>query len=47
MTASPLNILIMVFIELINSNYTGYFQDKNGVYYFNGLAKLTPNNIFI
>ena len=33
------------FYELINSNYTSYFQDKNGVYYFNGLAKLTPNNI--
>ena len=33
------------FYELTNLNYTGYFQDKNGVYYFNGLAKLTPNNI--
>ena len=33
------------FYELSNLNYTGYFEDKNGVYYFNGLTKLTPNNI--
>ena len=30
---------------MTNLNYTGYFEDKNGVYYFDGLAKLTPNNI--
>ena len=33
------------FYELTNLNYTGYFEDKNGVYYFDGLAKLTANNI--